>query len=73
MHNSEELRQVNPSMDQRVAGFYAAGEEDIFAVAIRERGDNSTEQHESLTTTSCCSTFPTATRPGWWKATPSTS
>ena len=46
LRDSAELQQVNPRMGNMVAGFYSASDEDIFAVAIREHGDDSTEQHE---------------------------
>lgn len=40
------LRQVNPSTSETVGGFYMAGEQDIFAVARRSRGDDLIVLHE---------------------------
>lgn len=39
VRNQAGLRQVRPDLPDTVAGFYYTGEEDIFAVAIRNQGD----------------------------------
>ncbi len=44
--NSPSLRRVSPGMGDGIAGFYSASMGDIFAVAIRSRGDNNVIQHE---------------------------
>jgi len=44
--NSNSLRRVAPGMGDGIGGFYSASLGDIFAVAIRTRGDNNVIQHE---------------------------
>ena len=46
VRDNDELKQIDPRMGGLVAGFYSAGDQDVFAVAVRMRGDDSTEQHE---------------------------
>jgi tetratricopeptide (TPR) repeat protein len=46
LRRSSDLRRIWPGVGGSVAGFYASGEEDTFAVATHERKDNSTLLHE---------------------------
>jgi hypothetical protein len=44
--SDDALRRVSPKLPRDVAGFYTAGEKDIFAVSRRERGSDRVVQHE---------------------------
>lgn len=44
--NQRDIQFIRPGSGDNIAGFYRASDEDIFAVAIRTRGDDSTLLHE---------------------------
>lgn len=46
IRSDREMELLRPGWGEIVAGYYSAGSEDIFAVGIRERGDNQTLLHE---------------------------